>query len=163
MKNNLRTILIVEDEENDVFFLQRSFRSIGFRGDFRVCPNARCAIDYLLGRGPYEDRDENPVPQLIITDLKMPGGSGFDLLHWLKENPDYMIIPVIVLTSSNDPADVKEAYCLKANGYLVKPPSPQEQEAMLRRLIDFWNDCEKPQPGVHSPCETDKLEHSGRL
>lgn len=148
----LKTILIVEDEENDVFFLQRAFHATGFTGIFRVCPNAPCAISYLMNRPPYEDRHENPSPQLVITDLKMAGGSGFALLHWLKDNPNYMVIPVIVLTSSVQDSDVKEAYCLGANGYIMKPNAMNDLQVILRHLIDFWRDCEKPEPGVHSPC-----------
>jgi CheY-like chemotaxis protein len=90
----------------------------------------------------------------MILDLKMPRVSGFEVLEWLNEHPDYRVIPTIVWSSSADRRDVKHAFCLGAHGYLCKPGDHQQFVAMVGRLLAFWQDCEKPgvQPGDPS-CE----------
>jgi CheY-like chemotaxis protein len=145
--NNLNLILIVEDDDNDVFLLERAFRKIGYDGGFHRCQSAPEAIAFL-GRVAQSGGS----PQLVITDIKMPGGSGFDLLSWIKENPHCMVVPTIVLSSSNDVRDVKNAYCLGANAFLKKPASISVLQQQIESLIRFWTHCEIPEPGVHSPC-----------
>ena len=149
----IHTILLVEDSDDDTFLLSRVFRRMSYRGDIQRCSDAMQAMDYLAGKGEYCDRRKYPVPQMLITDIKMPGSSGLDLLRWLREHPSLAVLPTVVLSSSGDPGEVAEAYSLGANSYMVKPASLDELQLMLTRLLDFWRICERPVTAIGSPCE----------
>ena len=110
-------------------------------------------IAYLTGEGIYADRTTYPYPQMIIMDLKMPRVNGFEVLQWLKHNPELMVIPTMVWSSSADPSDVKLAYCLGANSYLSKPTDYQKFKEMVGDLFRFWDHCLKPAPGASPTCE----------
>lgn len=145
----LKNVLIVEDDDNDAFLIERAFRKAGFEGRLTRCKDAVEAINFLSG---YRKSPLYSPPEIVLTDLKMPVANGFDLLRWIKENPDCMVVPTIVLSSSNQVDDVKNAYCLGANAYLMKSSSMAGLQQQLEALVHFWSFCEKPQPGVHSPC-----------
>ncbi|MEW6160401.1 MAG: response regulator [Verrucomicrobiota bacterium] len=145
-------VLIAEDDPNDAYFIQRAFQKCGFRRTPHVCPDGMETIEYLEGRGTYADRRHYPFPRLLVTDLKMPRFNGFELLKWLHEHPDFMVVPTVVMTSSKDPGDVKYAYCLGANAYLTKPTSPVELEQAIRSLLEFWKWCEIPHIGQNPTC-----------
>lgn len=154
------TVLLVEDNETDAFLMQRAFKSHGLMRPPHVVEDGAKAIDYLAGEGIYSDRVAHPFPGLIILDLKMPGTDGFVVLQWLRDHPDFRVIPTIVWSSSSDQRDVKHAYCLGANGYLCKPTDFGEFKRMLGRLLAFWEDCLKPPPLPQAPtCESLKDSH----
>jgi CheY-like chemotaxis protein len=151
-----RYVLVVEDDPNDAFLIQRAFQQCGTRTP-HVCVNVEDAIHYLEGSGKYSDREHFPIPTLLVTDLKMPGASGFDLLCWLRDRPERRVIPTIVMSSSNMPQDVKRAYCLGANAYLCKPTDVETFATIFRALLTFWDFCEVPDDKA-PPCE-ELLEH----
>jgi CheY-like chemotaxis protein len=144
--NEKLPILIAEDDENDVLMLQRALRKAGFTNPFHICPNGADAIVYLKGEPPYEDREKFRFPRLVITDLKMPQMDGFELLTWLQNHPDCNMIPKLVLSASRQQEDVKRAYRLGANSYLVKPSSFEDLVGNLRLCLEYWSICEKPDP-----------------
>ena len=131
------TILLVEDDENDAFFLQRAMHKTGMANPVRNAWDGREAIDYLRGAGKFGRRAEFPLPGLVLLDLKLPFVMGLDVLKWIRQNADSPPI-VIILSSSADPADVAAAYQLGANGYLVKPVAASQLEEMVRAINDFW-------------------------
>lgn len=133
-----RPILYAEDDENDVFFMQRAFKQAGVVNPLRTVPDGKHVIDYLEGREPYANRLENPMPCLILLDLSMPGKSGMDVLKWVRSQPFTSALPVIVLTSSNQESDIQRAYVLGANGYLIKPGRPDELQLMVKGVSDYW-------------------------
>jgi CheY-like chemotaxis protein len=143
MHRNL-TILVVEDDADDAFFLRRALSDEKILNPVQVVANGKEAIAYLLGEGAFADRMVYPFPSVIISDLKMPLFSGFDLLEWLQKHPECIVIPFIVLSSSKLDADVKKAYVLGANAYLVKPRSVAELRKILRTTHEFWAVCELP-------------------
>lgn len=154
------SVLLAEDNRDDAFLMQRAFRDHGLMRPPHIVENGAEAIEYLLGEGAYSDRVKHPYPNLIILDLKMPGTDGFQVLQWVKDHPDFRIIPTVVWSASSDPRDVKHAYCLGANGYLCKPSDFPQFKAMLGRLLAFWNDCLKPTPMPHAPtCESLRGSH----
>src|ERR1700692_4179176 len=108
-------ILIVEDDENDVFFLRKALQLEGISDQIRIVGDGEEAICYLEGRGDYLDRLRFPFPQVIYTDLKMPRKTGFDLLEWLRSRPECAVIPVMVLTTSQLDSDIRKAYQMGAN------------------------------------------------
>jgi len=154
------TVLLVEDNETDAFLMQRAFKSHGLMRPPHVVEDGAKAIEYLKGEGIYGDRVAHPFPGLIILDLKMTGTDGFVVLQWLRDHPDFRVVPTVVWSSSSDQRDVKHAYCLGANGYLCKPTDFAEFKRMLGRLLAFWDDCLKPPPLLQAPsCESLKDTH----
>ncbi len=94
-----RTILYAEDEEDDIFFMQRAFSAAGITYPLITVPDGQEAIDYLQGGGRYANRDEFPVPYLLLLDLNLPRKSGLDVLKWIRNEPAVSTLPVIVLSS----------------------------------------------------------------
>src|SRR5687768_12255012 len=94
-------ILLVEDDQNDVLFMERALRKAHVPNQVCVSHDGREAVDYLSGTGPFADRNQHPLPCLIILDLKMPRMTGMDVLQWLREQPVLSCLPVIVLSSSS--------------------------------------------------------------
>ncbi len=92
----------------------------------------------MSGNGAYSDRIKWPLPSLILLDLKMPGLSGHEVLKWIRTRPETCTIPVIVLTSSHQDSDIRRAYILGANGYLVKPGTPAELLTMVEGIKNYW-------------------------
>lgn len=149
------SILIAEDNPDDALLLQRAFKSHGTARPPHIVPDGAAAIEYLNGAGPFQDRVVHPFPNLVILDLKMPKVSGFDVLEWLNDHPDFKVIPTIIWSSSSDPRDVKHAFCLGANAYLCKPFGYQDYVRLVGNLLTFWSDCLKPPVGPSVPmCET---------
>ena len=99
---------------------------------------AAAAIDYLAGAGPYANREEHPMPCLVLLDLNMPGKSGLDVLKWIRTQPRISTLPIVVITSSNQDSDIHRAYLLGANGYLIKPGKPDELLVMVKGIRDYW-------------------------
>lgn len=145
-------VLLVEDNPDDALLMQRAFQSHGIMRPSHICRNGSEAISYLSGAGVYADRKTYPYPHIVITDLKMPGSDGFDVLAWLREHPDLTVIPTLVWSSSADARDVKRAYCLGANGYLCKPTDFQKFKEMVGDMFRFWDRCEKPATDTGPTC-----------
>lgn len=138
------TILVADDDENDVILLQRALLKNAIVNSVQVCCNGQQAIDYLSGSEPYSDRKKHPFPSIVFLDLKMPRKSGLDVLQWLKAHPECHVIPVIMLTSSREETDITQAYKLGANSYIVKPLDFSEFRIMIKTVCDYWTWCEKP-------------------
>ncbi len=137
-------ILLIEDLENDVFFVQEATRRGGAGHTVYAVPDGQEAIRYLRGEAQYSDRQKYPLPNVILTDLKMPRMNGFEFISWVRAHPECSVIPTIVYTSSDQDRDVKEAYRLGANAYMTKPHDLNEMVDLLRTLCEFWSRCECP-------------------
>jgi len=133
-----KPVLYAEDEEHDAFFLQRAFTQAGVEQKLIVVPDGQEAIDYCSGGGVYSNREEHPLPCLLLLDLNLPRKSGLEVLKWVRSNPAIFTLPVIVLTSSLQNADIHRAYIQGANAYLVKPTDPRELFTIVKTLKDFW-------------------------
>ena len=131
-------MLVVEDDENDEILLRRAFDECGHDIPLQFVRDGQQAIDYLNGDGPYADRAHYPLPTLILLDLKMPRLSGFDVLRWLRAQPVFAGLPVIVLSGSMWPGDIDEAYRLGANSYLIKPAKRQELIEIAQMASTYW-------------------------
>ena len=116
------TILLVEDDENDVFFFERAMKLAGMSNPLHVAQDGRQAIDYLKAVSDYADRAEFPLPSLVLLDLKLPRVRGLDVLKWIRGQPEFQTMIVIVFTSSGLASDIDKAYRLGANSYMVNPP-----------------------------------------
>src|SRR5512141_1912836 len=104
--NRSEFILLVEDDPNDVLLIQRAFQKAGLRDVLKVVGDGDQAVEYLEGKGAYADRTRFPLPYLLLLDLKMPGTNGFSVLRWVRTEPKFKRLLVVVLTSSNLQADV---------------------------------------------------------
>lgn len=132
------TILLVEDDPNDVFLMERALRKAKLTNPLHVVEDGEQALAYLEGEGPYEDRAVYPLPVLILLDLKLPRKSGFEVLAWLRQQSGLKRVPVVVLTSSKEPSDVNRAYDLGSNSYLVKPLGLEEMSKLVDALNLYW-------------------------
>src|SRR5262245_39986151 len=132
------SILQVEDEANDVFLLQSAFRQAGILNAIQVATDGQMAIDYLAGTGHFADRNSYPLPALVLLDLKLPRRSGRDVLEWIRAQPAFRRIVVIVFTSSQYIGDVGLAYDLGANSFLIKPDDFSQYLNVARLLQAWW-------------------------
>jgi len=141
------TILIVDNNPHDLFFIEKVFREIDANVSTHTVASGHEAIAYLLGLDKYSDRSRYAYPTLITTDLEMPGTDGFDVLKVLRHNPVLAFVPVVVLSSSRDAAHIRQAYRLGASSYQLKPGSIDGLRRQLKVLYDYWMTCEVPPRG----------------
>lgn len=136
-------LLLVDDEPGDIFLLQRALKKANIIVPDRIVTDGEQAISYLSGADEFADRDAFPMPGAIFLDLKMPFVSGFDVLEWLRTQPQLASIPVFVLTGSSIERDRQRALELGAKAYLVKPPTP---ETLLKILELARAEPQQPTP-----------------
>jgi CheY-like chemotaxis protein len=136
--SDLAPIMVAEDEESDVYFLRRALEKTGTPNPLVAACNGQEAIRYLEGEGPFSDRTQHPLPALLLLDLKMPFVDGFGVLTWLEGRPEVKRFPVVVLTSSEEPADEEKARRLGAADYIVKPKSPADLVGVVQKLRARW-------------------------
>lgn len=132
---NPHPIVLVEDNTDDAFFMQRAFQAAGVTNVVSHLGDGAAAIDFLARR---EAQDEAKRPCLMLLDLKMPYKNGFDVLAWVRQHADFRTLAVVVLTSSNEPSDIARALELGANAYVVKPSGYSELANVVTALRDFW-------------------------
>ena len=119
-------ILLVDDNVDDIFLTKRAFERAGVKHEVQSLTSGAEALAYLSGNPPYENRVRHPLPDLMLLDIKMPATDGFDVLRWVRGQPQLARLRIVMLTSSDDLRDVNKAHMMGANCFLVKP-------------LDFWN------------------------
>src|SRR5438445_680201 len=132
------TILLAEDNANDVLLTQLALKRARLANPLRVVRDGEEAIAYLEGSGIYADRIQYPFPILLLLDLNMPKLNGFDVLDWLRRHPFRGHLLVAISTDSDSGPDVRRAYELGADSYLIKPPNPEALIDLVQRLKAFW-------------------------
>ena len=138
MKEAVRPILLVEDNQDDVFIMQRALRVGKITNPLQVVMDGREAISYLSGQDKYADRAQYPLPFIFFLDLKLPYVSGFDVLSWIRQQAALEDVVVVVLTSSGERRDQDQAYALGARSYLVKPPNAEGLSGIFESLQSHW-------------------------
>ena len=139
-------ILLAEDSETDILLTRRAFAKAKLLNPLHVVRDGVEAIAYLKGDGQYSNRDEYPLPDLLLLDLKMPHKNGLEVLDWIRQQPSLRALRVVVLTSSDQVRDVNMAYQLGANSYLVKPSRYEDLIVVLQQLKEYWLQLiEKPE------------------
>lgn len=133
-----RVMMLVEDNEDDVFLMKRALKAAGVMNPLVVADNGQVAIDYLSGTGEFGDRDRHPLPALIFLDLKLPLKSGHDVLAWIRRRKELDAVIVVVLTSSNERTDLNRCYQLGANSYVVKPPTAEQLLDLAKSFKWYW-------------------------
>ena len=145
MKKYDATILVVEGDEYERAFMGRAFRKLGVKGPVQLLSSGDEAIAYMKGEGRYADRKEYAYPSFVLTALKMPHGDGFSVLAFLKRNPEWAVIPTVVLSHSASHAEVKKAYRLGASSFHTKPGAQDDFLKLLSILHQYWMTCEVPE------------------
>ncbi len=135
-----RTILYVEDEENDVLLLKLGLAKAGVVNPLKAVADGQEAVAYLGGSGQYADRELYPLPGLVLLDLNLPRLSGLKVLQWIREQPQFAGMPVVVYTSSDQPSDLEKARQLGANEYVLKPSRVTQIAQAVQGLKKRWMD-----------------------
>jgi CheY-like chemotaxis protein len=132
------TVLYVEDEDSDAIFMSTAFSEKGLASMLRLVSDGRAAIEYLSGTGKYADRNEYPLPAVVLLDLNLPQMPGFDVLKWIRNHPDFLGTPVVVFSSSVREEDRLKATELGANEFVAKPSSGMRFGEVVERLRQKW-------------------------
>jgi CheY-like chemotaxis protein len=138
MSNKSGTILLVEDNDNDVVFMRRALANAEVLNPLQVVTDGEQALDYLTGAGKFSDRIKYPLPILTFLDLKLPTKSGLEVLGTLRQIEELKTLVVLVLTTSNEPKDIQQALKLGANAFLVKPSMFSDLTEMMKATKAFW-------------------------
>jgi CheY-like chemotaxis protein len=148
------TILLAEDNADDVFLMRRALRKAGITAQLQVAQNGEEAIDYLSGNGVYADRTQYPKPSIVILDIKMPKKTGLEVLEWLRNNSHVQVIPTVVMSASEIADDIQASYVLGANTFFMKPSSFDELVKLLSTFDTYWSAAKRPAkvpPGPRHP------------
>ncbi|MDB6018792.1 MAG: putative response regulator, CheY [Pedosphaera sp.] len=136
--SDIPTILYVDDDDNDVMLLKHALRCAKLLFDVQVVNDPEAASAYLNGQGIYANRELHPMPRLVLLDLKMPRMHGLEVLLWIRNQPRFAQLVVIVLTASNHIPEINRAYELGANSYLIKPVELGELVGIVRGMSAYW-------------------------
>ncbi len=131
-------VLYVEDEEYDVFFMRRAFQKAGLEEKLQTVVDGQEAIDYLAGKAQFGNRVEYPLPAVLLLDLNLPIIPGFEVLQWIRQNPELRKLPVVVFSSSARPEDKAQAKLMGADEYIQKPASALEFASVVNYLKKCW-------------------------
>lgn len=139
-----RIILLVEDNERDVVLTERAFKQSKIANELRIVRDGAEALEYLLG--PAAGDAAHPTPALILLDLKLPKVDGLEVLGRLRKDPRTRLLPVVVLTSSNEEQDVLLSYNGGANSYIRKPVDFAQFQEAVTSLGLYWLVMNEPPP-----------------
>lgn len=134
------SLLLVEDNPDDVDLITHAFRKAQVPNPLEVVRDGESALEYLASRSSSEDQEQHPLPAVVLLDLKLPRKSGFAVLEWIRANPLLRHLPVVVLSSSSQDEDIRRAYDLRANSYLVKPVRRDALIGMMQTVSRYWAD-----------------------
>ncbi len=129
-----QTVLLVEDNEDEVFMMQRVFRKANIQNPLQVVNNGEQALEYLEGTGKFSDRTAYPLPIVVFLDLNMPKKSGLEVLRYIRQHATLRKLNVNILTSSTRAADIEQSAQLGANAYFIKPAQIEK----FQELIQHW-------------------------
>ncbi len=136
------TILHIEDDQVDKMVIDRVIKKLNITNQLLHAPNGEDALDLL--RGTNGKTKPDPMPNVILLDINMPKMNGLEFLKELRADDNIKSISVIVLTTSNDDSDRKEAYQYNIAGYILKPVDINQFETTFQILSNFWKICEWP-------------------
>jgi len=136
-------ILLVEDQENDILLIRKAFEKGQILNPLFVVRSGEEAMAYLAGEGKFRNREEYPLPDLMLLDIKMPGLDGFEVLRWVRAQSGFSSLLIVMLTSSDRVFDVNQAYKLGANSFLVKPLDFENYLQTCHVLRQYWLNMNK--------------------
>ncbi|MBE0681669.1 MAG: response regulator [Anaerolineales bacterium] len=133
-----KLILLVEDNPDDEALTVRALKKNNIGNNLVVVHDGAEALDFLFGTGAFINRDVNNLPQMILLDLNLPKVGGLDVLHRIRETESTRLLPVVILTSSNEEQDLIKGYSLGANSYVRKPVDFNQFVEAVRQLGLYW-------------------------
>jgi CheY-like chemotaxis protein len=136
--SELGHILVAEDDPTDAYFFERAFRRAGLPVALHFVSDGQEVRDYLQGAGYFADRARYPLPQVVLLDLHMPRMDGFEVLDWIRHQPQLAKLEVVIFSSSEAARDMNRAHRLGANFYMVKPHSMEELMALVGTFKRHW-------------------------
>jgi two-component system response regulator len=149
---NNSTILLAEDNPDDVLLVRLAFKKAGFNNQIIAVDDGLQVIQYLKGEGAFADRQQCPLPGVLLLDLNMPKLNGLDVLSWIRRQPEHLALPVIMFTTSYFGQEINRAYELGANSFLTKPTDFREFISIVKQMAEFWLGATRlPEPGVQAP------------
>lgn len=131
-------VLIVEDNDEDAELAIRALKKHRLANNVVHLSDGEQALDFIFGRGSYLGRVISQLPKVILLDIKMPKVSGLQVLQAVKSDPQMKVIPVVILTSSEEDPDIRKAYELGANSYIVKPVEFDNFSKTVADLGLYW-------------------------
>jgi len=156
-------ILVVEDREDDVLLIQKAFERARITTTLHVVRDGEEAIAYLSGIGKYSNRNEYPLPWLLLLDLKMPRVDGFEVLQWVRKQQGFGLLIVVVLTSSEQLKDVNLAYQYGANSFMVKPLDFEDATNLATLINTYWLQHNRfPAATRQAPLRISEAKNTGR-
>jgi two-component system response regulator len=136
---NSKIILLVEDNPDDEVLTLRALKASNIVNEVVVVArDGTEALDYLFGTGAHAGRDTRAMPQVVLLDLKLPKVGGLDVLRRLRAHERTKLLPVVILTSSDEERDITDSYALGANSYIRKPVSFAQFSEAVRQLGLYW-------------------------
>ena len=141
-----RTILLVEDNPDDVELTLRALKQYNVRNEIAVVRDGAEALDYLFATGVYSDRDTTAMPAVVILDLKLPKVDGLEVLQRIRADERTKLVPVVILTSSKEEKDMVNGYKFGANSYVRKPVDFTQFVEAARQLGLYWLVINEPPP-----------------
>lgn len=142
------TILLVEDNADDVELTLRAFEKSTVVNEIVVVRDGEDALDYLFTSGPYLGRGPEAVPEVVLLDLKLPKVDGLEVLRRMRSDERTRRLPVVVLTSSSEESDIIRSYDLGANSFVRKPVDFAQFKQAARQLGLYWLVLNEPAPGA---------------
>jgi CheY-like chemotaxis protein len=140
------TILLVEDNPDDVALTERALKKARIANSVVVARDGPEALDFLFGTGPYAGRDTDIMPEVILLDLKLPKMDGLEVLRRLRADQRTKLLPVVILTSSKEDQDLTRSYELGANSYIRKPVDFKQFVKAVQDLGLYWLVLNEPPP-----------------
>jgi len=140
---NEKTILLVEDNKDDVALTLRSFKKSKMKNKIVIAGDGEEALDYLFCKGKFENRNPPDLPAMVLLDLKLPKIDGFEVLKEIRKNEITKFLPVIILTSSKEKRDMVYGYLMGANSFIQKPVDFGKFSEAIKTITVFWTHINK--------------------
>jgi CheY-like chemotaxis protein len=134
----MKLVLVVEDDEDDLTLMKMACQRTGIPHSFQSVTDGDAAVKYLSGTGQYSNRVQFPLPDLIFLDVRMPKRSGHEVLEWIRSQPQFKHLPVVMITHSQQAQDMDRAYKLGVTSYLRKVASQAEFGQAVRVILKYW-------------------------
>ena len=132
-------ILYAEDEDNDVMLFRHVLENSTLPLSLQIVKDGQSAVDYLAGSGPFANRELYPFPSVVLLDLNMPLMTGFEVLGWVRNQPQFQNLPVVIYTASSHEGDMQEAQALGVDDFIIKSG---DFGTIQKLLLDLQRRCE---------------------
>jgi CheY-like chemotaxis protein len=145
-----KVILLVEDNPDDAVLTLRAFKKCKIQGRIVVVRDGQEALDYLFAQGAYADRTVDDLPNLVLLDIKLPKIDGLEVLRRLRSHTATRLLPVVILTSSDEATDIEKSYQYCANSFIRKPVDFLQFTKTVEHMGVYWLSLNVPPPSVQA-------------